>query len=205
MRYSLACVLVFFFVGIAAAANACTCAYSGFWVSDFVKDRIVFDGQVLRSEWLGEYVAENGQPRSNDAETTFQVITPLKDAPLGEIKIKHGSTGNSCGMNFAMGDRDIVTAHEGEGGKLVTNICALERIDEITLLNYFEKSEDVYIPSWNECSEEQIANPQDPKNCHYLSIEAELARADEMSDRRLKEWKARREARKANEKLTNKR
>lgn len=197
MRCLLLCIFVAFVAGIATAANACTCAYSGFWVSDFVKDRIVFDGQVLRSEWLGVYVAENGQPRSNDAETTFQVITPLKDAPLGEIKIKHGSTGISCGMNFAMGDRDVVTAHEGEGGKLVTDICALERIDEITLLNYFEKGEDVYIPSWGECTEEQIANPQDPKNCYYLSGEASQARRDEMSDRRQEEWKARREAHKA--------
>ncbi|WP_416878596.1 hypothetical protein [Litorimonas sp.] len=200
MRQLLFSLIVLFFAAIANSAYACSCSYGGYWVSDFVQNKVVFRGQVLKSEWLGEYVAENGRPRLNDAETTFRVLTPLKKAPLGEIKIKHSSTGNSCGMNFAMGERDFVTAYEGEGDKIVTNSCTLNAVDEITLLNYFEKGEDVYIPSWNECSEEQIANPQDPKNCYYLSIEAELARADEMSDRRLKEWKARREARKANEK-----
>lgn len=205
MRQILFCLTFLFFAAMANSASACFCLYGGYWVSDFVQNKVVFRGQVLKSEWLGEYVAENGQPRLNDAETTFRVLTPLKKAPLGEIKIKHSSTGNSCGMNFAMGERDFVTAYEGEGGKIVTSSCTLNAVDEITLLNYFEKGEDVYIPSWDECTDEQIDNPQDPKNCHYLSAEVEQARADEMSVRRQEEWKARREAREANAELTNNR
>lgn len=200
MRQILFCLTFLFFAAMANSASACSCLYGGYWVSDFVQNKVVFRGQVLKSERLGEYVAENGRPRLNDAETTFRVLTPLKKAPLGEIKIKHSSTGNSCGMNFAMGERDFVTAYEGEGGKIVTSSCTLRAVDEITLLNYFEKGEDIYIPSWDECTEDQIANPQDPKNCYYLSGEASQARRDGILDRRRAERTERREARKENTK-----
>jgi len=145
-------------------------------VSDFVKNKVVFEGQVIRSEWLGE--RDRGELRSSDAETTFDLINPYKDVMTDEIKVRHNTDSAACGMFYNMGSERLVITLKSDENLLHTNSCTSNAVSEITLLNYFEKGEDIYIPSWDECSEEQIANPNDPKNCYYLSAEAAQKRHD---------------------------
>lgn len=196
MRYVLLCLFVLIFSALANSSYACSCAYGGYWVSDFVKDKVVFKGQVLKSEWVGDEHSD-GRPRYTNSKTTLRLIKSYRNVPSGDLVLEHHSDGAACGFYYPMGFETLILANQRQNNALYTGSCTLNAVDEITLLNYFEKGEDVYIPSWDECTEEQIANPQDPKNCHYMSDEAQQRRADEMSDRRKEEWKARREARKA--------
>lgn len=181
---------------VSSAAYACSCSYGGYWVSDFVKDKTIFEGRAVKAEWLGQ--SPPGQYRSYNSETSFQITKPFWNASASKVTLLHSSEdGASCGMNFSMGVDVLIVATSYEDNILRTSTCTANAIDEITLINYFENNIDVYIPSWDECSEAQIKTPKDPKNCYYLSTRAAQERNTEASKRRRASWKKTFEAKKA--------
>lgn len=181
---------------MSSTALACSCAYGGYWVSDFVKDKIIFEGRADKTEWLGK--RQTRRPRGYNTRTSFQITNPLWNTSTSKISLVHSSEdGGSCGMNFSMGIETLVVAHSFEDHLFRTSTCTLNAVDEITLFNYFEKNIDVYIPSLHECSETQIQNPKDAKNCYYWSRKAEQERSIEASKRRSAIWKSKREVKKA--------
>jgi len=196
MKALLICLSTLFYIAMNSTALACSCAYGGYWVSDFVKDKTVFEGQAIMTKWLGE--RPPGKPRFYNSETTFKVKQPFWNVSNEEVKLFHSSQdGASCGINFSMGRNSLVIAYPFKENNFGVSSCTLNAVEEITLINYLENNIDVYIPSWHECSEAQIKNPQDPKNCHYLSTSAAQERSSQASKRRRAIWEKRRNAKKA--------
>ena len=157
-------------------------------MSEFVEDKVIFEGQVLQTKWLPNTSTE--RPYRNNSETTFRVITNLKGSSPSSIKVQHRSEGASCGVMYGMGHELLITAYTTKGGELATGLCTENAIPQITLLNYFEKKIDTYIPSRWECEEEHIANIDDPKNCYFLSDEAVKLRQEAIAER----WRQKRDA-----------
>jgi len=163
-------------------------------VSEFVENKVVFKGRALETKWLGE--APMGY-RPASAETKFSVIMPLTETKSHHVTVKHHSQGAACGMPFLMGEKITVIASLRDDGEFYTSSCTFDAVPEITLLEYFEQGKDIYLPSTWDCSDEQMNNPDDPKNCFFWSIEAENDRREKMKARWNKEWDERQAARKA--------
>jgi hypothetical protein len=196
MRYLSVLISLTLYVVLSGAAYACSCAYGGYWVSDFVKDKTVFEGRPKMTQWLGE--RQPGNYRLYNSKTSFLIANPVWNISEAEVSLAHSSEdAASCGINFSMGVEILVVAYLYENELLRTSSCTANAVDEITLINYFEKDIDLYIPSLKECSEEQIKDPKDPKNCFYLSMQAEQERSIEASKRRRAKWKEKYEAKKA--------
>ena len=175
------------FLLLSQTAHACSCAQGGYWVSEFVEDKVIFEGQVLQTKWLGK--EKNGYPSGN-SETSFKIIKSLLGQTKSRTVVRHHSDGAACGMLFVMGSDSVVIANEANDGALRTNSCTSNAVPESTLLDYFEKGIDQYIPSWRECPEEQIDNKKDPKNCNFWSEEAAEQRQEAMIER----WRKKRDA-----------
>lgn len=190
MKYILSVLFILIVSALTPKAQACSCGYGGYWVSEFVEDKVVFEGQALQSTWREDI--SRSQFRYGTAETKFTVLKPLKDIELTEVLILHDIyDGASCGINYELGRKHIVIASYGYDGALNTSSCASNAVPEINLLEYFEQNKDVYIPSVWDCTDEQISNPNDPKNCYFLSDAAATERREKMKLRWEKEHEAR--------------
>ncbi|MEP3889344.1 MAG: hypothetical protein ABJN69_02685 [Hellea sp.] len=154
-------------------------------MSEFVEDKVIFEGQVLGTIWLGD---ETDSPMEN-SETTFKLIKPYIGPSNSKTKVQHHSQGPACGMYYVMGNKSLITAYKNSKDAITTNSCTSNAVPEITLLDYFENNNDIYIPSRRECPDEQIDNLDDPKNCHFWSDEAAKQRREAMNLR----WRKKRE------------
>lgn len=193
MRYLSIVLALFIYAALSNAAYACSCSSSGgYFVSDFIKDKVIFEGRVLSAKWL-EDDTENDFINS---ETTFDTLHPFWNTFNGNISIYHHSNGATCGMTFPMGYETLVIAYEYKQDLMQTDVCTHNLIPKITIINYFEKGIDIYIPKRNECSETQIDNPEDPKNCYFWSKEAEEERFNESWERRRAIWAKEQESKK---------
>lgn len=195
MKALLISLSLLFYAAISSTASACSCAYGGYWVSDFVKDKVVFEGRAISSQWLGNDSWR--QIVDHTAETNFRVLQPYHNVSTHKITIGHDTYGASCGLIFGMGHERLVITYNNKKDALRTNSCSANAVNEITLIKYFEQNIDTYIPSPSECTDEQITNPEDSKNCYYLSSQAAETRQEEMSERRYAKWKSKREEKNA--------
>ncbi len=182
----------------ATNAQACSCSYGGYWVSEFVEDKVIFEGQASESTWRENI---NLSPYEyGSVETKFMTVKPLKGEVPSEMFILHRENEASCGINYGLGRKHVVIASYGDDDALYASLCTSNAVPEITLLEYFETNTDVYIPSHWDCSDEQISNPNDPKNCYFLSDAAAAERREKMRMRWEKEWAKKRAARKTSRK-----
>jgi hypothetical protein len=167
-------------------ALACSCRTGGYWVSEFLEDKTVFEGQVLQTKWIKPGSTEFGF--GNNAETKFEVSSSYKGKLHSTPKIKHHSQGPACGMFYIMGSEVIVTAYTNSAGELTTNSCTSNAVPVSTLMDYFEKGLDTYIPSHWDCTLETKSDKDDPKNCYFWSDEA----AQERQKNERERWRKKR-------------
>jgi len=185
--FRISCFAIVFMLTLSfQVAHACSCAHGGYWVSEFVEDKIIFEGQVLQTKWLDK--EESGHPFDN-SETTFKTTKSLIGNTKARTVVRHHSDGAACGMFFTMGSDRVVITYKTDDGAYRTDSCTSNAVPQSTLLDYFENDTDTYIPSRRECPKEQINNVDDPKNCHFWSDEAERERQDTMISR----WRKKRD------------
>ena len=96
-RFFIILISSFFFL-TAQTAHACSCAQGGYWVSEFVEDKVIFEGKPLLTRWLDEDAKE--RVFRNNAETTFKITKTFKGRLLAETHIQHHSQGPACGMLY---------------------------------------------------------------------------------------------------------
>lgn len=177
-----------FFLASAEIAAACSCAYGGYSVSEFLEKSVVFEGRVLSSKWLGD---AKDRPPIDDAVTEFELGYDFKGnvpAFFTHITVQHGSYEAGCGISFPMGSQEIIVAEDLGNGRFTTNYCSMKVVPQMTLIDYLENGTDTYIPdSWN-CTDAKIADKNDPDNCHFLSDAAANERRKRLRLRQIAIW-----------------
>ena len=95
-------------------ANACSCAP----VQDSTLDEVeaAFVGRAIDTGgWFSRWVFDR-------VETTFEVVTPLKNSEAPRVVVEAGSHSAACGIRFEVGEMYLILAYLHDG-VLRTSLC----------------------------------------------------------------------------------
>lgn len=134
-----------FTIGFGAKATACSCAgVENKSVSEHIYGDLIFVGRPINSRY-----EPSNDGWQNDRITTFEVERRLQGELGPTIEILHGQSGASCGVQFILGEMQVISAHKSDTS-FQTGLCS-NPLPSMVIINYFEKKSNPVLKSSTSC------------------------------------------------------
>ncbi|MEP4052708.1 MAG: hypothetical protein ABJN22_10735 [Litorimonas sp.] len=177
-----------FLVSLTSYAVACSCVgISNKSVGEHIGTDVVFVGTPILTR-----LKPNEYRFDNTVVTTFEIDRMFRGNPeKRKVEISHRQDGAACGVWFTLGERQLVSAYDTDGG-LSTGSCA-NPLPDMVVINYFEKHEDVQLMSRWSCEERGLLpneNYETEDKTFSIASNPCLLYRDDSRRRNWKAWKS---------------